>query len=366
VPTDRYARQSRLPEIGPEGTAALRAGRVLVVGCGALGSVASELLARAGVGTLAIVDRDTVEASNLSRQFLFDETDARRGVPKAEAAKARLAKVNAEVRVRAFVDDLGPANVRRYLSEVDLVVDGLDNLETRYLLNDAAVEAGIPYVYGAAVGTAGMFGTILPKPRAGLAPRRIRWPASRATPCLRCLFPDLPPPGSLPTCESAGVLGPATATIASFEAAEAIKLLVGDFAAVERGLVEIDLWRGRFVRRERGDAFDPDCPACGRGEFPSLRASAAPRAAPLCGRNATRLETGRAPDLDAVLARLQPFGSFVRLDGRVEGRFAPEVAAEFGSESEAGLTVFADGAIVVRGTDDPERARSLVARFVGT
>lgn len=339
---DRYARQSRLPEIGAAGQARIRAGSVLVVGCGALGSVAAEILARAGVGTITVVDRDVVEATNLQRQFLFDETDARRGVPKAEAAKARLAKVNAEVRVRAFVDDLTARNVRRYREGVDVIVDGLDNLETRYVLNDAAVEAGIPYVYGAAVGTSGMFATIVPG----------------ATPCLRCLAPEPPPAGTVATCESAGVLASATVAVAASEAAEAIKLLVGDRGAIERGLVEIDLWRGSRTRHDRGDP-DPACAACGRREFPALSAAAS-TVAVLCGQDSVRVPLSGPADLAAVRARLSDFGTFLPVDGRLEGNFAP------GTVSVAGLAVFADGTVIVRGTRDPELARSVVARFVGS
>jgi len=339
---DRHARQSRLPAIGAEGQARIRAGSVLVVGCGALGSVAAEILVRAGVGTITIVDRDVVEVTNLQRQFLFDEADARRGVPKAEAAKARLAKVNSEVRIRAFVDDLTARNVRRYREGVDVIVDGLDNLETRYVLNDAAVEAGTPYVYGAAVGVSGMFATIVPG----------------KTPCLRCLAPELPPAGTIETCESAGVLGSATVAVAAAEAAEAIKLLVGDVAAIERGLVEIDVWRGRHVRRDRGER-DPACAACARSEFPALSDRIAP-AATLCGQDAVRVPLASAADLGAALERLGPFGAFRRIDGRIEGNFSAGVV------SVAGLTVFADGTVTVRGTRDPEIARSVVARFVGT
>jgi molybdopterin/thiamine biosynthesis adenylyltransferase len=339
---DRYARQARLPEIGAAGQARIRAGSVLVVGCGALGGVAAEILARAGAGTITVVDRDVVEATNLQRQFLFDETDARRATPKAEAAKARLAKVNGEVRVRAFVDDLTARNVRRYLEGVDVVVDGLDNLETRYVLNDAAVEAGIPYVYGAAVGTGGMFATVVPG----------------RTPCLRCLAPELPPPGTVATCELAGVLASATVAVAAAEAAEAIKLLVGDFAAIERGLVSVDLWRGTRTRHDRGEP-DPACDACGLRRFPALDEAAIPAAA-LCGQDAVRVPLSGRVDLAALLDRLAPFGTFHRRDGRIDGSFSP------GTASVAGLVVFADGVATVRGTRDPETARSIVARFVGT
>ena len=195
----RYSRQERLPQLGPDGQKRLQQGSVLIVGCGALGTVSANTLARAGVGTLRIVDRDFVELHNLQRQVLFDEDDARQGMPKAEAAARRLRRVNSSIVIESHVVDVTPRNIEALIADVTLVVDGTDNLETRYLINDACVKQGRPWIYAGCVGTTGMTMNILPGDG----------------PCLTCLFPTAPPPGSLPTCETQGVLAGAAATVAS-------------------------------------------------------------------------------------------------------------------------------------------------------
>ncbi len=338
----RYARQTRLAVIGDEGQERLRNGHVLVVGCGALGSVAIELLARAGVGTLTIVDRDVVEVSNLQRQSLYDEEDARRGTPKVEAAKARIARINSDVRVRAFYDDFAASNAERYAEGVDVIVDGLDNLETRYLLNDLAVARNIPYVYGAAIGNEGMCAVVRPN----------------VTPCLRCLFPELPPAGEIATCETVGVLGPLTAIVAALEATQAMKLLVGDVDAVEPGLLRIDLWRNLSQRVVTSAARDPECPCCAKRSFDFLGGNRMPAISVLCGRNAVQIAASGsgAVDLDVLTARLAHSGTFERFDGHLRGTLREEAME---------LTVFADGRIIVRGTRELEVARSIAAKFVG-
>lgn len=316
---------------------------MLLVGCGALGSVIAELLVRAGVGTLTIVDRDVVEESNLQRQLLFDEDDARRATPKAEAAKARLARINRHARVRAFHDDFGPRTARRYAEGVDAIVDGLDNLETRYLLNDLAVEASLPYIYGAAVGTRGMIAVIRPG----------------RTPCLRCIAPEPPAPGTLETCESAGVLGAATALIASLEVAETLKLLVGDESAVERGLLSVDLWSGDWRRVDLSRGRDPHCPCCGQRNFEYLEGRRGSAAEALCGRNSVQIRP-QGPvgiDLERAAGRLASFGTVERRG---------DVVRLTMTQGSLALEVHADGRLVVRGTGDPEEARSLVARLLGS
>jgi adenylyltransferase/sulfurtransferase len=339
---DRFARQIALPQIGVEGQRRLAASHALIVGCGALGSAAAELLARAGIGALTIVDRDVVEESNLQRQFLFDEEDVRRGSSKAEAAKARIARINRAVRVRSAYDDFGPANARRYAEGVDVIIDGLDNFESRYLLNDLAVATGTPYVYGAAVGTRGMLAVVRPALGA----------------CLRCIAPQPPAPGVVETCQHAGVLGAATALIAAFEATEATKLLVGAEDAVERDLLSIDLWRGEFRRIGLADARDPTCPCCGLRRFEFLDGDALPAVEVFCGRSAVQLRPSRSSLGSVGLADL----------AKRCGLPAPAgggplvIGAPDGAES---LEVFSDGRIVVRGTTDPERARALAARLVG-
>jgi adenylyltransferase/sulfurtransferase len=340
---DRHERQQRLPEWGEEGQRRLRSSHVLLVGCGALGTVAAELLVRAGVGTITIVDRDRVEAGNLHRQFLFDARDAALGIPKAEAAKARLAAIDPNVRVRGFYDDFAPRNARRYAESVDCIVDGLDNLETRYLLNDLAVDRGIPYVYGAAVGTEGMCAVVRP----GLSP------------CLRCLFPELPPPGTIATCETNGVLNAATALVASLEVAQALKMLVGRPDRLEPGLIAVDLWSNTWRRIETAAGRDPSCPCCAERRFEFLDGDRLPDVSVFCGKNAVQIapRTACSVDLPALAERLGSFGTFTHAAGRIEGSL---------SEPAYSLVVFGDGRVVVGGTSDPEVARSIAARFVGT
>jgi molybdopterin/thiamine biosynthesis adenylyltransferase len=366
---DRYHRQMLLAEIGEAGQRRLREASVLIVGCGALGSASAELLARAGVGELHLVDRDLVEPTNLQRQLLYGDDDADRGRPKAEAARARLEAINREVRVRAWVDDFSPENARDYADGVDLLIDGLDNFETRFILNDLAVEQGVPYCYGGAVGTAGMAMTILPRrlgePLASRRrPRGSLYPDAAATPCLRCLFPTLPPPGSSPTCDTAGVLGTVTATVAARQATDALKLLTGNHARIARGLWSIDLWAGTSHFAAIGHGPDEACPCCGDRRFEHLEAGAGGGATVLCGRNAVQVRpAGAGPiDLEALAARLAPHGAFARTGDLLRGEFA----GERGDAGEAiELTVFADGRAIVRGSTEIERARAVYARYVG-
>ncbi|MDZ4754941.1 MAG: ThiF family adenylyltransferase [Phycisphaerae bacterium] len=345
---DRYRQQMRLAPIGAEGQRRLRDSHALIVGCGALGSVAIEQLARAGVGRLTIVDRDVVDESNLQRQVLYDEDNARRATPKAEAAKARVAKINSSVNVRAWYDDFAPRNAMRYIEGVHVIVDGLDNLETRYLLNDLAVRTGIPYVYGAAVGTEGMCAVIRPG----------------VTPCLRCVFPELPPAGLIATCDTAGVLGSLTALVASLEVTQAIKLLVGAATSVEPGLLAIDLWRNTWRRIDTGTR-DPACPCCARREFAFLEGDRIPTTTVFCGRDAVQIapRMSRVVDLDSLERRLASLGSFKRSPDRLTGVLADERSS---SGLPLELTVFSDGRILLRGSQEPELARAIAARFVGT
>ena len=384
---------------------------MLVVGCGALGTVVCEQLVRAGVGTVTVVDRDVVELSNLQRQTLFTERDAERRVPKAEAAKSRLAAVNGSVTVRAFVDDLHAGNALRYASECDLVVDCLDNFESRYILNDCAVRLAIPLVYGGAVGMRGMAAAILPAARAdgsagqgATAARAVHWSDSRATPCLRCLAPDPPAPGEVETCESAGVLAAAAGIAASLEAALAIRLLAGAPDEVPANLVRFDLARFEFHHASILGARDPSCPCCVGRRFDFLDGQpgdgTAGRAAParvLCGRGAVEVRLGRALDaqaLDRLAARLAELGALVRERhdgtevlrvsiGRAEGRGdarssavstdgstvgAPAEGPASSAASSAILVILAgarETLAIVEGTTDPESARGVVARFLG-
>ncbi len=355
----RYHRQAILPGIGPDGQAAIRTGRVAIVGCGALGTVAADLLARAGVGELVLIDRDVVEATNLQRQVLYDEDDARAGLPKAEAAARVLARVNHEVRLTVHVQDLRAANARRLLAPADVIVDGLDSFETRYLLNDVAVATGRPYVYGGAVGTGGLGAAFLPTTGPGPG-TRIRWSAAQATPCLRCLFDRPPTPGSGPTCDTSGVLAPVTVTVAARQAAETLKLLAGRVDALDRRLVSIDLWDGTHRGIRLDGARRPDCPCCGLGRLEWLEGRGETDVASLCGRAAVQVRpAGDAEvDLAAIAARLETQGPVTRTPFMLRGTIALE-------DGVVDLTLFPDGRALLRGIDDPEVGRRLYARYVG-
>jgi molybdopterin-synthase adenylyltransferase len=340
VPTaegDRYSRQNRFAPLGVEGQERIRSAEVVLVGCGALGTVLAELLVRAGVGGLRIIDRDFVEASNLQRQLLFDEEDAREGLPKAVAAVRRLGRVNSDVRLEAANEDLTPANIGDLLEGAQLILDGTDNFETRYLINDYSVREGVPWIYCAAVGSYGIKMPVVPGKSA----------------CLRCVYPE-PPEGSQPTCETDGVLGPATAAIASLAAGDALKILGRGADAVGRKITTIDVWSG-VVRQAQAPARDPECPCCVRREFVHLTGE---RRAPisLCGRNAVQIHERLRPVNLADLARRLSAISPVR-----SNEFALRASIE-----DYELTVFPDGRAIIKGTQDIAVARSVYARYVGS
>ena len=332
----RFSRQIRFTPFGPEGQERLGASTAVVVGCGALGTVHASLLARAGVGTLRLIDRDYIEESNLQRQVLYTEEDARAGLPKAEAARRHLLEANSGVRIEALVSDLNPENAEELLGGTDAILDGADNFETRLLINDYSVRESVPWIYGAAVGSYGIAMPILPDDSA----------------CIRCVYPE-PPSGVQPTCETAGVLGPVTSLIGSIQAMEALKILAGRASAVRRKIFTADLWNGP-VRESSMPARDPQCPACGRREFAFLNGR---RRAPvsLCGRNAVQIHELRRPIvLTDLAARLQGLGS-VR---------ANEFALRF-HDGEYDVTVFADGRAIVKGTTEPGIARGIYSKYIG-
>jgi molybdopterin-synthase adenylyltransferase len=332
----RYSRQILFPGIGERGQEALAASHAVIVGCGALGSFHAAALARAGVGTLTLVDRDYVETSNLHRQWLFEESDAAQALPKAAAAERRIALINSSVSARGVVADLTPSNAAELLGAAGLILDGTDNFETRYLINDFAVSRGVPWIYGAAVGSYGLTMTVVPG----------------RTACLRCVYPD-PPSGPQPTCETAGVLNAIVSAVASLQVADALKILAGRVDLIEPRITTLDVWEGG-IRQIAGPPRDPDCPACGRREFPYLEESAHSPVR-LCGRNAVQIhEAPRPVDLEALRARLEPLGE-VR---------ANEFALRFIAEPYE-ITVFPDGRAIVKGTSDTGLARSLYARYVG-
>ncbi|HET8631111.1 MAG TPA: ThiF family adenylyltransferase [Thermomicrobiales bacterium] len=339
----RYVRQTIHPQIGEAGQRRLGAARVLLVGCGALGTHVADTLARAGVGHLRVVDRDFIELNNLQRQILFDEEDLARGLPKALAAAEKLRRINSIIAVEPVVDDVNAGNIAALIEGIDVIVDGTDNFETRYLLNDAAIKAGIPWVYGGVLATYGVTMTIVPG----------------ETACLRCVFPDPPAPGVAPTCDTAGVLGPAVATIAALEAAETLKLLLGARDALNRDLLALDVWRLTFDRLPA--ARLTACPACGDGErsHPFLDHAAASRTTTLCGRDAVQVAVNPPARLDlaALAARLGAAGAVRANDYLL--RFRPE------AEGRHELVIFPNGRAIVHGTDDPAIARSLYARYIG-
>jgi adenylyltransferase/sulfurtransferase len=337
----RYDRQARFAPLGEAGQQRLAEGRALVCGCGALGSVAANLLVRAGVGFVRVVDRDFVELNNLQRQLLFDEQDVFDALPKAVAAASKLRQINSEVVVEPIVADVTHANVAKLAGDVDVIVDGTDNFATRFLVNDFAVERGLPWVYGGAIGAEGQSMTILPGDTA----------------CLACLVPEPPPPGMTPTCDTAGVLGSTVAVIGAIEAAEAIKILSGNVAAVSRQLTVVELWDNRLrsvdVSRLRETS---DCRVCQHREFDWLTGRKGSESAALCGRNAVQLSPppGATLSLDQLADRLQGVGTVVR------NPFLLRLVVD-GYQ----LTVFPDGRTIVSGTDDVATARTVHARYVG-
>lgn len=335
---EKYSRQILFAGLGPHGQQRLLASRAAIVGCGAIGAAAANLLVRAGVGYLRIIDRDFVEPSNLQRQILFDESDALHALPKAVAAQRKLRSINSSVTVEGLVSDLTPRNAKELLSGVDLLLDGTDNFETRFLLNDFAVDAGLPWIYAAAVASSGLTMTVRPG----------------VTPCLACLLETgNDGQGSDETCDTIGVLGPIVNLIASLEAAEALKILAGRDDALHGRLLSCDIWSGHLqsIRVAR----NPECRACAKRDFTYLHGDAQPHIT-MCGRDSVQIhERGRAMDLRALGLRLTPIVADVRQnDFLLRFRIAPYE-----------MTVFADGRAILKGTKDPAVARSLYARYIG-
>lgn len=333
---DRYSRQVLFKEIGAEGQKKLSQSRVVIVGCGATGSALASLLARAGIGTLRILDRDYVEPSNLQRQALFDENDARESVPKAIAAARQIARFNSHIAVEPHASDLTPANVDSLLDGSDLILDGTDNFETRYLINDYAVKNSVAWIYVAAVGSYAVTMNILPGDTA----------------CLACVFPESPR-GTLETCETAGILNSAVNLVASMAATEALKFLVGCRLKMRRTLLSWDVWTNE---RAELAATHPrvGCRTC-LGEFVHLAGEGRPHIT-LCGRNSVQIHERRRPvDFAELSSRLQPHGN-VRHN---------EFVLKFWREPYE-MTLFPDGRAIIKGTTDTAVARSLYARYVGS
>ncbi len=340
----RYSRQILLEKIGMAGQRKLAESRVLLVGCGALGTVLASTLVRSGVGFVRLCDRDFIEPNNLQRQILFDEDDIAANLPKAVAATKKLAKINSDVTVEAVVDDVNATNFERLAGDVSLILDGTDNFETRFLINDYCVKNGKPWVYGAVIGTTGLCMAIVP----------------HDTPCLRCVFEDAPPPEMSPTCDTAGVLGPAVNLVASFQATEAIKLLTGQNNQINRSLMHIDAWAGRVSQMKVQSAREAgNCPCCKRGEFPYLSGELSSTTTTLCGRDAVQVQPGGALTVDfaSIARKLEPLsGGQIRFN-----RFMLRATVE-----TCEMTLFPDGRAIIKGTSDSKRARSLYAKYIGT
>jgi adenylyltransferase/sulfurtransferase len=335
----RYSRQTFFAEIGEAGQRKLLQSRVAVVGLGALGSTISQLLVRAGVGRLTVVDRDLVELHNLQRQTLYDEEDVRSRLPKAYAAGQKLRRINSEIEVRELIADLNPKNAGRLLGEADLILDGSDNLETRFLINDFCVREGKPWIYGGVIGSVGMTLNIVPG----------------QTACLRCVFPELPGPGELPTCDTVGILNSLPALVGAIEAAEAIKLLIGS-TEWRRELLYLDLWKSQFKTLQV--AAVPGCECCGQRKFQYLESKATAWVTTLCGRDTVQISPAEERELD-----LSSLSASLARHGRVENNgyllnFQPH-------EHQATLVIFPNGRVLVQGISDEGLARSLYAKYLG-
>lgn len=334
---ERYSRQVLFRGIGVEGQRRLQVARVAIVGCGATGSAVASLLARSGVGTLRLIDRDYVEASNLQRQALFDEADAAESIPKALAAARKIAAFNSQIVVEPQVSDLTPANIQALLGGMQLILDGTDNFETRYLVNDYAVKHSVPWIYAGAVGSYGVTMNVLPG----------------QTACLACIFPD-PPRGTFETCETAGILNSAVNLVASIQATEALKLLVGAEDRLRQTLLSFDVWKNEQAEVAASTPRD-GCRVCGERAFVYLAGEAQPHIT-MCGRNSVQIhERHRPVDFAEVSDRLKPHGTVRHND----------FVLKFWHEPYE-MTLFPDGRAIIKGTTDTAVARSLYARYVGS
>jgi adenylyltransferase/sulfurtransferase len=338
----RYSRQILFPKIGVDGQARLRESTVTLIGCGALGTVIANTLARAGVGRLRIVDRDYVEWNNLQRQVLFDERDAREGRPKAIAAAEALAAINADIAFEPVVADAHANNIEAFADGAQLILDGTDNFETRYLINDVAVKLGLPWVYGACVAADGMVMPIVPN----------------ATPCLRCVFDAPPPPGVSPTCDTAGVIAPIVQIVAALQAVEAIKMLTGQFDPAACRLIQIDAWSGEFSSFDMSKARDTSCACCGQQRYDYLDGGATGRTAALCGRDAVQVRpsSDTALDLAALAERVAGAAKQSPTVTRYLLRF------EVG---DYGITVFRDGRAIIKGATTADEGKTVYAKYIG-
>lgn len=339
----RYQKQILFAGIGEEGQQRLRSAHAVLVGCGALGSVIAETLVRSGIGTLSLVDRDFVELSNLQRQVLYDEDDVAQRLPKAIAAEKKLHRINGDVSLKAHVCDVTCHNIAELVNGADLILDGTDNFEIRFLINDMSVEAGIPWVHGGCVGSHGQVMAIIPG----------------QTPCLRCVMPEIPGPGTTETCDSAGVISPAVQVVASLQSAAALKILTGQRQLIRSEMTALDVWSGSF-RQVKLDALveNRQCPCCVRGERLWLSGQTGAQATVLCGRNSVQISP--AERMTMGLPQLQS-----RLSELGEARVNPFLLTFRPSNSDYEFTIFSDGRAIITGTEDLVQARALYTQYIG-
>ncbi len=333
---DRYSRQILLPEIGEAGQKKLANSSVIIIGCGGLGATAASLLVRAGVGKVRVVDRDFIEYHNLHRQILFDEDDVRSGLPKAIAAELKLKKINSSVEVEGIVTDVNYTNIERLVTCTDLILDGLDNFEGRFLINDVSLKHNIPWVYGAAISSSGMTMSIIP----------------HQTPCLRCRTFNIPNPKIIQTCDTTGVIGPAPLVIGSLQSVEAMKILTGA-EEINRDLILIDVWQGSFERLKISRR--KDCPAC-RGKYEFLEGQPGLKATSLCGQDAVQVIN---PGVGEV--SLEKLAERLRQAGEVS---LNEFMLRFRTDGQE-IVIFPDGRAIIKGTSDESLARGLYAKYIG-
>jgi adenylyltransferase/sulfurtransferase len=331
----------RFPGVGKAGQEKLLASRVTLCGCGALGTVLANALVRAGVGSVRVIDRDFIEPSNLQRQILFDEADVAANLPKAEAAVNKLRQINSAVTVEPVVTDIDRTNIEELCRDADLILDGTDNFEIRYLINDTAVKLGKPWVFGGCIGSQGQTMTILPN----------------ETPCLRCVFEAAPGPGEAGTCETAGVLGPVVNIVASYQATEALKILTGNKQAINRELILLDVWDNTHRKVKVAPLLGKvDCPCCRRRNFEWLEGAHGSQTTSLCGRNSVQVShrTASKLDFESMAKQLRELGTVSH------NRFLLKFDVD-----EYQFTVFPDGRAIIKGTSDCDKARSLYAKYVG-
>lgn len=338
---ERYSRQMRFYGVGEAGQRKLMESKVTLCGCGALGTVLANVLVRAGVGHVRLVDRDFIETSNLQRQVLFDEHDVAENLPKAEAAARKLGAINSSVHVEPVVADIDRTNIEELCRDADLILDGTDNFEIRYLINDVSIKLNKPWVYGGCIGSHGQVMAILP----GL------------TPCLRCVFEAAPAPGETGTCETAGVLGPIVNIVASLQAVEAFKILTGNIDQVNRELVYLDVWENLHRRIKVAPLLGKvDCPCCGRRRFEWLEGEHGSQTTSLCGRNAVQVShrTPGSLNFEEMAKNLEVMGTVNY------NRFLLKFSVE-----SFEFTVFPDGRAIIKGTNDVDKARTLYAKYIG-